>query len=118
MKKFFFIAITLLTTSCMTGSAYVPIVDGPEDYQYQKDLYECQRLSEKREYINGDTAFDAGAGGVAGAVLGAGSGIHSSIGGAIVGSVVGSGASIYNAKEEKKQIIVNCLIGRGHNVIG
>ena len=115
----------LLLTACATnsGAKYQPIVDGPKTAAYDQDLYECQRLAEQRKYINGDTKNDAMIGALAGAVIGAISAdksdaLEGAVGGAAVGGLIGGGATAYEARNERKHIVMNCMAGRGYRVLG
>jgi outer membrane lipoprotein SlyB len=114
MKNFYLVAlfgITSLVIGCAgTGSSYVPVVAAPKDSKYQKDLADCQKFSEEREYVNSDTKKGA----VVGALIGA---VSDGIDGAVTGAVIGGGLSAYGVVEEKKGIIKGCMEGRGHKVI-
>jgi len=111
---------TALLTGCgSTASAYQPLVDGPKDEHYSQDLAACAELAEKRSYLNDDVKSEALLGAGVGAVVGAledgGSG---ALAGAVVGSATGAGGRAWETREERKQIVVECMRGRGHKVVG
>ena len=106
-----------------TGSSYRPIVDGPLGYAYENDLGQCQQLAEQRKLFNGETKAAALAGA---AVLGAvgaadaddNKAAGAAIAGALVGGAFGAGAGAVKAQGERKDIVINCMRGRGHKVVG
>ncbi|WP_417452086.1 glycine zipper family protein [Kordiimonas sp.] len=118
MKTVIWIAAgTLALTACAnTGADYRPIVDGPVSASYSTDLAACQAVAKKRSYLNDDTKGDGVLGAAIGAVLGAFDG--NIVEGAIVGGVSGLGAGAYKAKDERKDVVVDCMRGRGHKVVG
>ena len=111
-----------LAACANTGASYRPINDGPVGVGYQSDLTQCQRLATERRYMNGDTRNKA----LAGAGLGAIAGLadddtndtEGAIAGAIVGALVGSGQGAAEAHGERRQIVIQCMRGRGHRVVG
>ena len=114
-------ASTVMLSACASGgAAYEPIVDGPTGQRYQADLYDCQQLAENRNYNNSDTrtsaAVGAGVGGVAG-VARSGDFGDAAVGAAI-GGLFGGGGGALNTRQERKQIVMTCLRGRGHRVVG
>lgn len=103
-----------------SGAAYEPIVDGPTGAVYQADLQDCQNLAETRQYDNGDTrtaaAIGAGIGGIAG--LAENGNLGEAAVGALIGGVIGGGGGALETREERKEIVLNCMVGRGHRVVG
>ncbi len=98
---------------------YDPIVDGPRNIQFQSDLDACRQLSLQRE--------NSGHGAIGGAILGGLVGAVESddgdeLGGLLVGATLGS--AIGTAEEQgevqdaRDDIVKNCMVGRGHNVVG
>ena len=112
-----------LTACGQTGSNYRPIVDGPLGYAYENDLGQCKELAEQRKLFNGETKAAALAGA---AVLGAvgaadaddNKAAGAAIAGALVGGAFGAGAGAFKAHEDRKEIVINCMRGRGHKVVG
>lgn len=126
MKNFIFIATAigaLAITGCAnTGATYDPIADGPVSVSYAADLESCQQLATERRYINDDAKTNA----VIGAGLGALAGIadddvsdtEGAIAGAVVGALAGGGVGIVETREQRRQIVIECMKGRGHRVVG
>lgn len=105
-----------------TGAKYEPIADGPVSVTYAADLESCQQLATDRGYINADTKTNA----MIGAGLGALAGIadddvndtEGAIAGAVVGAIAGGGAGMVETREQRRQIVIDCMKGRGHPVVG
>ena len=102
-----------------TGADYRPIVDGGDSAAYESDLTECAAVADQRGYLNGDVQNAALLGTGLGAVVG---GLSDGWGGALVGGVIGAaggaGAQAWETQDERKEIVKNCMKGRGHNVVG
>ncbi len=122
------IAALSLSACANTGADYTPIVDGPYSNSFSTDLDACQKVAERRSYTNGDVQSEAAFGAVStGLVTGliagidegdVGAGIAGAlIGGAIGGIAAGVGQS-WDTSGERKTIVVSCMQGRGHNVVG
>ena len=111
-----------LAACANSGASYEPVADGPTDAVYAQDLEACQAVATERGYINGDTRNNA----MIGAGLGALAGIaddevndtEGAITGAIVGAVAGAGATMIETRGERREIVVECMKGRGHPVVG
>lgn len=100
-----------------SGANYTPIIDGPPSVAFQSDLAACQSLARaQRQFdqeILGATAIGAGTG----ALLGqADSG--DAWGSAVVGAVARSVSGAVDVAERRQAIVVACLRGRGHAVVG
>ncbi len=50
-----------------------------------------------------------------GAVIG---GLEDGLGGAVVGSGLGAGSRAWETRTERKNIVIQCMTGRGHRVVG
>lgn len=107
-------------TACgTTAGNYRPIVDGQETAKYESDLNACKTLAEKRSYTNDDVKSEATMAAVVGAAVGAiegGSG--GAIGGAIAGGLLGAGGRAWDTREERKDIVIECMKLRDHKVVG
>lgn len=105
-----------------TGAKYEPINDGPKAAGYAGDLSECQALATERSYVNGDMKTDAVIGAGIGAIAGLAdddvSDTEGIIAGAIVGAVAGGAANMPETQEQRRQIVIECMQGRGHPVVG
>ena len=112
----------LAVTACAnSGASYRPIVDGPRDAVFEQDLADCQALAEEREYLNGDTRTAMFAGAVIGGLLGwalDNSDAEDVADGALAGAAAGGLGGAAEAHGERRQIVMNCMEGRGHNIVG
>ncbi len=114
---------SLAVTACAnTGAAYEPIVDGPVSESYAADLASCQQLATEHAYLNANTRTDALIGAGIGAIAGVAddevSDTEGAVAGAVVGAIAGAGAGAAEVHEERRQIVIECLQGRGHRVVG
>lgn len=107
----FMLAITTALSGCgATAARYEPVVDQP-NANYSEDLRQCQQLAEQRAYLNDDVKTNVLAGAMLGAVL-------DGFEGALVGSTIAAGGRAWDTREERKQIVMTCLRGRGHRIAG
>lgn len=116
-------AAMIVLTGCATGgAAYEPIVDGPKDTLYAQDLSDCQALAETREYLNSDTKTAALAGAALGGLASLTRRRHSDfddfLEGAVIGALFGGGDRALQTRTERKYIVLDCMAGRGHRVLG
>lgn len=113
------VTVVVLNGCSNTGADYRPIVDGGDGVAYESDLNECAAVADQRGYLNGDVQNAALLGTGLGAIVG---GLSDGWGGALVGGVIGAaggaGAEAWDTQDERKQIVKNCMKGRGHNVVG
>lgn len=130
MRKSILSAITTLFGTALLLSAcasqnYQPVIDtkGVKMDKYQNDLAECRRLADQVD-VAGDTATDTAIGAVAGAAGGAllgaitgNAGTGAAIG-AAAGGIGGAGTGAIGSNQRQKNIINNCLKGRGYKVLG
>lgn len=116
-------AISLPLSACAGGgAAYQPIIDGPLGANYASDISGCRQVAERRNYNNSDTRT--------GALLGAGffglgalgddddNDVGDVIGGALIGGLLGGAISALETRSERKDIVRNCMSGRGYSVLG
>ncbi|MGV6820988.1 MAG: glycine zipper family protein [Parvularcula sp.] len=105
-----------------TGATYTPITDGPVSPQFQADLSACQRLATERGYLNDDTKSQALIGAGIGALAGLAdddvSDTEGAVAGAVVGALAGGGAGMVETRGQRRQIVIECMKGRGHRVVG
>jgi len=114
-----FVLAALITGCGSTASSYEPIVDGPTGQRYHDDLAACSSLSEQKSYTNDDVKSEGLMGAGVGALIGAlEDGVGGAVAGAAVGGAAGAGGKAWDTREEKKQIVIQCMRGRGHNVVG
>ena len=101
-----------------TGANYAPIADGPVSITYAADLETCQQLATKRGYMNDDTKTNAMIGAGLGALAGLADDGGGALAGAVVGALAGGGAGMVETREQRRQIVIECMKGRGHRVVG
>ncbi len=120
MKPVYFSALlpALLAACADSGANYTPILDGAATPAFQSDLAACQSLARNQRQLDQETMGAAVLGAGAGALLGAASGDSDAVGGAIGGALAGGVAGAVNASERREAIVVECLRGRGHRVVG
>lgn len=108
----------VLMAACADGGAnYQPILDGAATPAYQADLTECQALAAGQNQFDQETMAATALGAGAGAVLGqADSG--DALGGTVAGALAGGIASAVNVSERRESIVIECLRGRGHRIVG
>ncbi|UAA38421.1 hypothetical protein KIH87_17335 [Paraneptunicella aestuarii] len=111
------IILTSLTGCLSTGAQHRPIVDGGDLANYETDLADCQKVAQQRDYINEDTKSDGIIGAVVGALSGIGESKEDTIAGAIIGAAIGMAGGAYDARDERKKIVIRCMQGRGYNVV-
>lgn len=106
------------------GAGYTPVIDGPQDSKYWTNLAECRALaSQVQKNREGEVAGQMVAGALAGALVGGmlgGSSYRneSAAYGAQVGAISGGAEGIGSAARGGKQVIINCMTGRGFRVLG
>lgn len=115
MCTFLLIAVTACSS---TGSNYQPITDGPVSQRYSSDLYACKRVAEQKRYDNDESRSKVLGGAILGGLVGAGESREDAVAGAVVGGIIGGAQGAVQVKKERKQIVINCMKGRGHPVVG
>ncbi len=113
------VASALGLTACAdSGASYRPILDGTPSEAFQADLAACQTLARNQRQFDQETAGAAIMGAGAGALLGELDEGGDALGGAVAGALAGGIAGAVNASERREAIVVECLRGRGHRVVG
>lgn len=107
--------MVLLTACSQSGANYMPILDGPPTPAYDADLAACQELA--RAQFDQETLGAAVLGAGVGAALGEADG-GDALGGAVAGALAGGIASTADVSERREAIVIECLRGRGHRVVG
>lgn len=118
-KSLFALPLILALAACAnTGADYRPIVDGPEDAKFERDLAACQALARKKDYLSGENATNAAVGAGLGAIVG---GLTGDWAGAGIGAGVGLGAGAakgaVDTQSQRANIVKKCIEKRGHNVV-
>ncbi|SEV87930.1 hypothetical protein SAMN04488515_0026 [Cognatiyoonia koreensis] len=110
-------ALVLMAACADSGANYQPILDGTPTPAYQADLADCQALARNQTQFDEETLGATVMGAGVGAALGeAESG--DALGGAVAGALVGGVSSAADVSERRKSIVLECLRGRGHRVVG
>ncbi|MEL6574076.1 MAG: glycine zipper family protein [Pseudomonadota bacterium] len=112
------LALFLTLSACADfGGDYEPILDGPEGATYQVDLESCQHLAlEQPSEL--DIYGSALAGGLVFGLAGSESGYVGSAEAAAIGTLFGLVGGLFDVAEHRKNIILRCMEGRGHLVVG
>lgn len=111
--------LSIAVTACgSTGSNYQPITDGPVSSRYFGDLRACKRVAEKKRYDNDESRNKIIGGAVLGGLIGAGESRGDAAVGAVVGGLIGGAKGAIATKKARKKIVINCMKGRGHRVVG
>lgn len=100
-----------------SGANYQPILDGTPTGTYQADLTACQGLARNQNQFDQETMAATVLGAGIGAALGEADS-DDALGGAIAGALAGGVSSAVDASERREAIVVECLRGRGHRVVG
>lgn len=119
MKLLMIIPACLTVAACAdSGANYQPILDGTPTAAYRSDLAACQSLARDQNQFDQETIGAAVVGGGAGAVLGELDDGGDALGGAVAGALAGGVAGSVNASQRREAIVLECLRGRGHRVVG
>lgn len=121
-KKMLKMALVLVlcgsvVTGCANRRNNNVIVDmkGVDEAQYQTDLMECQQYAEQ---VQSQAGQKAAGGAIGGALIGAALGNSDTAKRfAGVGAVSGAGKGAEATQKEKRQVVRNCLSGRGYQVL-
>ena len=112
-------AAALVLSACAeSGANYTPILDGAPSAAFQSDLSACQTLARNQRQFDQETDAAAVLGAGTGALLGELDDEGDALGGAVAGALVGGIAGAVDASERRQAIVLNCLRGRGHRVVG
>jgi hypothetical protein len=125
------LAFSILIVGCATapntmgggfGAEYTPVIDGVQNTKFNIDLTECRNLARQAQGAQESQILtQAVAGALAGAAAGAiisGNQYGLTGYGARAGAVSGTAQGAGGAVSMGKRIIINCMIGRGHKVLG
>lgn len=113
------VLLTVCLAACAdSGANYTPILDGTPTPAFERDLADCQNLAREQRQFDQETAGAAVLGAGAGALLGAADEGSDAASGAIVGALAGGTAAAVSASDRRQTIVIECLRGRGHRVVG
>ena len=113
-----FAALPMLAACDGTGATYTPILDGTPTAGFPPDLADCQALARNQRQFDQETMAAAVLGAGVGAVLGTVDDDAGAAGGAIAGALAGGTSVAVDVSERREAIVVECLRGRGHRVVG
>lgn len=128
LTKLMTVAACVAMAGCTAAQRnYSPVIDyrtSPNGgANYSQDLAECQQLAAQRSPVE-NTVENAAVGAVAGALVGGVIGSFSGNfgkGAGIGAAVGGTGGALkggYEGHTQQETIVMNCMQGRGYNVIG
>lgn len=119
MKKLAMTAVALVTVSACTPPVQRNLtVDGTRNANYGTDLHQCRTLAENYDngVANDGAVYGAAIGGVAGAID-AGS-VEGAVAGAVIGAGLGAVDGSIALSYERRDVLIRCMQGRGHRVVG
>jgi outer membrane lipoprotein SlyB len=112
--------LALCISFAIAGCAYRPVVDPARSdmAKYETDLVDCRKVSEQASGAGTGALVGAGAGYAVGQVVARTTGRarvanEAGRGAAVLGAAGGGGAGARN----KRQVVKNCMTGRGHAVL-
>lgn len=111
--------LLLVLGACKSMTNYEPIIDsqGVDMSAYEEDLQQCRKYGEQVQ-VGQTAAKGAGAGavvgGVFGAIFGNGATMARTAG---MGGVSGGAGGVARGYGERREVIRNCLMGRGYRVL-
>jgi hypothetical protein len=101
-----------------TGANYEPVTDGTRNATYTSDLAACQTLARSQPVVDGETGNAMLIGAGLGAALGALDDDSDAGEGAIGGAIGGALANTLETPNERKRMVISCMLQRGHQVVG
>jgi hypothetical protein len=126
MQKSPFILMAVLFSGCASYSNWQPVADPSNDRNAANlgvDTEQCRQLASQAGSVGTETAKGVAVGGLLGAAAGAAIGAVAGDpgGGAAIGAAaggIGGGtATGVSADDQYKRSYINCMRGRGHNII-
>ncbi len=121
MKKLAILA-ALALAACGDYSSTKPLaVDGTRNESFARDEVECRALAANYNPSKQGGAIGSGAleGALIGGLTSSGSSrVEHGLAGAAIGGVLGAAEGYYEDDEARRQVLVNCMLGRGHRVVG
>lgn len=126
MRLIYGLVLAVLFNGCASYSNWQPVADPSNDRNAAnlgRDTEECKQLASQAGAVGTETAKGVAVGGLLGAAAGAAIGaVAGNPGaGAAVGAAaggIGGGASTgIDADSQYKRAYINCMRGRGHNII-
>ena len=115
------IVLSLVIAGCATsGANYRPLIDskGINGARYESDLSECQQYATRVSGAAENAAAGAVVGGLFGALIASVAGKGYDRGATTrVGAVTGAASGAASGEQDQRNVIRNCLAGRGYRVL-
>ena len=121
MRKFMLLGVLVLAACDGYPTSRPLAVDGTRNANFGQDEIECRALA--ANYNPQKQAGAIGGGAVSGALIGgltsaSGQSTEGALAGAAIGGLLGAAEGSYEEDEARRQVLINCMQGRGHRVIG
>ena len=118
MKRIISLALFAIALG-LAGCAYRPIVDPQRSdmSRYESDLAQCRQIAEQAPGPGTGAAVGAAVGYGIGQVLARTTGARNPNYGARGAAVLGAAGGAGRGEREQRQVIRNCMTGRGHAVL-
>lgn len=110
--------LTGLAACSDMGTNETLVVDGPKSENFASDHQACRHLARNQSHLSEDTGAAVLLGAAIGAVAGKFDSGTSTTEGALGGALGGAVMATTSNAEKRSEIVFNCMIGRGHNVVG
>ncbi|MEN9681269.1 MAG: hypothetical protein RLZZ627_1162 [Pseudomonadota bacterium] len=126
MHKTQWVLLVALFSGCASYSNWQPVADPANDRNAANlgvDTEQCRQLASQAGAVGTETAKGVAAGGLLGAAAGAAIGaVAGNPGagaaiGAAAGGIGGGATTGISADDQYKRAYINCMRGRGHNII-
>tara|TARA_Y100000114_G_scaffold81654_1_gene75306 strand:- start:1058 stop:1450 length:393 start_codon:yes stop_codon:yes gene_type:complete len=128
IRKFTMICATGLLVSCASTNFIIDPKSSSNPNNYSADIVECEQLAKQEDYGTNmalgafmkGIATGIGSGALTALGVGAGAGIDiqtSVLLGLGAGGLGGAGLASYETYSARKEIIRNCMIGRGYTIL-
>ena len=121
-KPVLLIGLILTAAACAKAPVDRPLtLDGPQQIGFQDDLATCRALALGYDdpELNKDIAGSAAVGAVIGGLdADDGDELEGVLVGAAIGGLIGAAEKGEKIDEEQREVLIRCMQGRGHKVIG
>jgi hypothetical protein len=119
MTKAGLLGALILIAACTKPIDRAYATDGAQSPQFSADLASCKSLARQQRARHGEAAVVGAAGGaLAGALDNEDDARDGALAGAAIGAVIGAASAESDMNDARRQMVINCMIGRGHQVIG
>ena len=119
MRIEFTLGFFLVAAACSTtGAGYTPILDGPVTQTYQSDLSACRQLALQSQTGSEEIGVAIAAGALFGGFVTEHEEPDLLPWGVALGALAGWVGMVADQDIERQGIVVACMQGRGHRVVG